>query len=108
MTLPLFSEAARRDRREITEHTFRQFGMGQARRMREHFEAAFRLLADSPGSGRLRPDLDPQGRDFRYFVVMRRFVVVYEATESGVRVVRILHGARHLAAELEREPGDDG
>jgi plasmid stabilization system protein ParE len=39
---------------------------------------------------------------------MRRFVVVYEATESEVRVVRILHGARRLAAELDREPGDDG
>ena len=82
--------------------------MGQARRMREHFEAAFRLLAGSPGLGRHRPDLDPPGHDFRYFVVVRRFVVVYEATESGVRVVRILHGARRLAAELDREPGDDG
>ena len=108
MTLPLFSEAARRDRREITEHTVGRFGIGQARRVREHFEAVFRLLADSPGMGRPRPELDPSGHDFRYFVVMRRFIVVYEIAELGVRVVRILHGALRLAAELDREPGDDG
>lgn len=107
MTLPLFSEAARRDRREITEHTVARFGMGQAWRMREHFEAVFRLLVDSPGMGRTRPELDPPGHTFRYFVVMRRFIVVYESTEPGLRVARILHGARSLAAELDREPGDE-
>ncbi len=75
--------------------------------MREHFEAVFRLLVESPGMGRTRPELDPRGHAFRYFVVMKRFIVVYESTESGVRVVRILHGARTLAAELDRDPGDD-
>ena len=108
MTLPVFSEAARLDRREITQHTVAEFGIAQARRLREHFEAVFRVLADSPGLGRSRPELDPPGHSFRYLVVMRRFIVVYDETDMGVRIARILHGARNLAAELTRDPGDEG
>ena len=106
MTLPFFSEAARRDRREITEHTVAEFGVEQARRLRDNFEATFILLVESPGLGRSRPELDPPGHSFRYLVVRRRFIVVYEETETGVRVARILHGARNLAAELDRDSGD--
>jgi plasmid stabilization system protein ParE len=39
--------------------------------------------------------------------VLGSFVVVYEAADDGIRVARVLHGARKLAAELERDAGDD-
>ena len=108
MTRIGFSEAARDDRRAITAHTVEQFGIHQARRLRTNFERVLNILADTPSIGHLRDELDPPGHAFRYFVVMKRFIIVYEPTEFGIRVVRILHGMRNLAAELARDAGDDG
>ncbi len=107
MTRIEFSEAARDDRRAITAHTVGQFGIRQARRVRTNFERVLSILAATPAIGHLRDELDPPGHTFRYFVVMKRFIVVYEPTESGIRVARILHGTRNLAAELDRDTGDD-
>lgn len=103
----VFSEAARNDRREITRYTAERFGVEQARRLRDRFEAALVSLAESRLTGRTRKELDPPGYTFRYFVVMRIFVIVYESTDDGIRVARLLHGARNLAAELAREAGGD-
>ena len=108
MTRIVFSEAARDDRRAITAHTVEQFGIHQARRVRTNFERVLSIIADTPAIGRLRDELDPPGHTFRYFVVMKRFIVVYKPTESGIRVARILHGTRNLAAELDRDAGEDG
>ena len=33
--------------------------------------------------------------------------LVYEPTDEGIRVARLLHGARNLAAELDRDAGDE-
>ncbi len=101
-----FSGAARNDRRAIVAYTVRQFGMLQARRLRNNFERVFNTLADAPGIGRQRPELDPPRHSFRYFVVMKMFVIVYEPTESGIRVARILHAMRNLAAELDSDSGE--
>jgi hypothetical protein len=38
---------------------------------------------------------------------MKSFIIVYEPTDDGIRVARLLHGARYLAAELDRDAGDD-
>ena len=108
MSRVVFSEAARLDRREITAYTVERFGLVQARRLRRHFEAVLDDLAESPLVGRANEELDPPGRSFRYLVVLRRFVVVYEPSEEGIRVARILHGARDLAAELDRDARDGG
>ena len=56
--------------------------------------------------GRRRSELDPPGQSYRYFVVMKRFIIVYQPTEAGIRVARILHGMQDIAAELDRV-GDD-
>ena len=37
---------------------------------------------------------------------MKLFVIVYEPTESGIRVARILHAMRNLAAELDSDSGE--
>jgi len=106
MSRVVFSEAARDDRREITAFTVERFGIGQARRLRNQFQITLNGLAQSPLIGRTNEELDPSGRSYRYFVLMRTFIVVYEPTEDGIRVARLLHGARNLAAELDRDAGD--
>jgi plasmid stabilization system protein ParE len=108
MSKVVFSNAARADRRAITAYTVERFGIEQARRLRERFEATIDSLAKAPCTGHLREDLDPSGRSFRYLVVLKSFVIVYEPAGDGIRVVRILHGARNLAAELARDAGDEG
>ena len=105
MNRVLFSEAARQDRRASTEYTVERFGVQQARRLRDRFETALCTLSESPLIGRGREELDPPGHTFRYLVVMRSFVIVYEPAEDGIRVARLLHGARNLVAELERDAG---
>ncbi len=107
MSRVILSEAARQDRRAITEYTVDRFGIQQARRLRDRFEAALRALAESPLIGRGREELDPSGHTFRYLVVLKSFVIVYEPTEDGIRVARLLHGARNLAAELKRDAGNE-
>lgn len=102
----VFSARARADRRQIAAHTLQRFGVAQAKALRTRLERTLKLITDAPSLGAARPDLDPPGRSFRYVVAMRTFVIVYEPTEDQVRVVRILHGARHLVDEL-RSDGDD-
>ncbi|MHC4451639.1 MAG: type II toxin-antitoxin system RelE/ParE family toxin [Planctomycetota bacterium] len=102
-----FSEAARLDRTQITAYTIERFGIEQARRLRDRFQAALVSLAESPLIGRTHKELDPPRHSFRYFVVMRSFIIVYEPMDDGIRIARLLHGARNLAAELDRDPGSE-
>jgi toxin ParE1/3/4 len=101
------SLAAERDLDEIDNYTIEHFGLDQAIRTTERFLELFRGLAEMPFSGQLRPDLSPPRKAFRYRTVLRSFVIVYEPTDEGIRVARILHGARNLVVELERDTGDD-
>lgn len=107
MSRVVLSEAARDDRREITAYSLERFGLDQARRLRDQFQATLNNLAESPLIGRKNQELDPPGHSFRYFVLMKSFIIVYERTDDGIRVARLLHGVRHLAAELDRDAGDD-
>lgn len=106
MSRIVFSEAARQDRRDIMVYSVENFGIHHARRLRARFERVLITLADSPSIGRLRKELDPPGHTFRYFVAMKVFIIVYEPAKDGIRVARILHGMRNLAAELCRKSGD--
>ena len=107
MSRIVLSEAARDDRREITAFTVQRFGIGQARRLRNQFQTTLNNLAESPLIGRTHEELDPPGRSFRYFALMKSFIIVYEPTDDGIRIARILHGARNLSDELDRDAGDD-
>ncbi len=108
MSKVIFSKAARADRRAITAYTVKRFGIKQARRLRERFQATIDSLAAAPLTGHRRVDLDPPGRSFRYLSVLKTFVVVYEPVDDGIRIVRLLHGARDLAAEIAEDAGDEG
>ena len=97
MTLRLvFSESARRDRREIMAYSVEHYGTGQARKLRRYFKNVLIALTENPEMGRRRTELDPSGHSFRYFVVMRIFIIVYRPMEDRIEVVRILHSARNL------------
>jgi plasmid stabilization system protein ParE len=101
------SRSAAADLEAIDDYTIEHFGLPQAIKTAEALEAAMLQLADHPRSGRERADLSPSGRPFRFRTVMSAFVIVYEPWDKGIRVARVLHGARHLQAELDREPGDE-
>lgn len=53
------------------------------------------MLADNPQAGRERPEL---GRGIRSFPV-GNYIVFYEATACGPKIVRVLHGARDITSE---------
>lgn len=108
MSRVVLSEAARTDRREITAYTVEHFGLAQARRLRDQFQVVLNSIAESPGIGRTNEELDPPDHTFRYCVVMKSFIIVCEPTDDGIRVARLLHGAWHLAAELDRDARGDG
>lgn len=102
-----FSRAAEADVQAIDDYTIEQFGVAQAIKTAATFEAALIALADNPRGGRLDEQHSPPGRPLRFRVVLSAFVIVYEPWESGIRVARVLHGARNLQAELERDAGDE-
>ena len=87
--------------------TIEHFGLDQAIRTSERFHETLELLGEMPRSGQLREEISPPGREFRYRTVLGSFVVVYEAADDGIRVARVLHGARNLVVELERDAGDE-
>ena len=107
MSKVVFSKAARSDRREITAYTVRRFGVEQARRLRQTFQAKIASLATAPLTGHRREEFDPPGRSFRYLTVMKSFIIVYEPADDGIRVVRLLHSGRNLARELARDAGEN-
>lgn len=103
-----FSHAAQRDLDEIDDYTIETFGLQQAIQLREQFWQIFMTLVRSPRSAPLRSEYDPPGKTFRYFPALKRFVIVYEPVldGKGIRVARVLHGARDLTTELMREGGE--
>lgn len=63
----------------------------------------FPTLADFPGMGRSRPDLQS---DLRSFTV-GNYVIYYRPIPGGVEIARVLHGARDGHRLLGRNPGHD-
>ena len=54
----------------------------------------FLVLADRPGIGRLRDELE---KDIRSLPV-GRYVIFYRPLAEGIEIVRVLHGSRDLGA----------
>jgi len=59
-------------------------------------EARLRLLADNPRLGRDRGALRPGLRSFS----VPPYVLFYRPIADGIRLVRVLHGARDIGAAL--------
>ena len=65
-----------------------------ADRYLDHLDAKMQLLAEFPHLGRLHPEL---GQGLRGFPV-DDYLIFYRQVESGVDIVRVLHGARDIQA----------
>jgi toxin ParE1/3/4 len=87
--------SARSDLKEIFEYIAKDNLMA-ARRLRERFK----FLAANPLMGELRNDLAPGLR----ILSVGSYVLLYYPDERGVVVTHAVHGARDLAAFLERSP----
>jgi toxin ParE1/3/4 len=85
------SDAARLDRIEIWLHIAND-NPGAADNLIEEFDEKLRMLAESPGLGRLRPEL---GLEVRYFPIAN-YLIFYQEVPDAIRVLRIIHGARRL------------
>lgn len=108
MTSVRLSDPAKRDLRSIILYSDEQFRSTSAASLHTRLWSSIDALADSPFLGRSQVEMDPPGLSFRFAIVMRRFVVVCRYTRAGVRIARIVHGARNVAAELHRDSGNGG
>ncbi len=61
---------------------------------------ACQKLADRPDLGHFRQDLTDKA--VRFFLVRDNYLIVYNPVSAPLEVLRVLHGARDAAAELER------
>lgn len=102
-----FSSAAADDIREIEAYTVSQFGSEQALNFLDKLQSSIDTIAAMPQMGSLRPALDPPSHQFRYHAILKSFVVVYDVTDNGIRVARVLHGARNLLNELQQNSGEE-
>jgi toxin ParE1/3/4 len=81
--------SARGDLREIWKHVARD-NQAAATRLRDRLQEVFLLLARNP---LIRQACDKLRVGLRFFCV-DNFVVYHEITSRGIRIVRVLHGAR--------------
>jgi plasmid stabilization system protein ParE len=96
------SPAARDDLKQISRYIAveRQSPEG-AKRLRELFLDAFRLIGQQPFIGQACAEFGPNMRIWP----VRSYVVLYQPQEDGVDIVQVAHGARDLPA-IVRRPSD--
>lgn len=104
--MSFLSLAARSDLYHIEDYTDDHFGPAQAEKTMNAIEARLDELAHHPDLGHGREDLDPPGKSFLYQTVLKRYMIVYSKAPEGIRVVRILDGARQVRDQLHENPGD--
>jgi len=70
-----------------------------ATRFWKKMRAQWRMLRRFPEMGRLRAEHAPGLHSF----VVEPYVVLYQVTDDAVEIVRVLHGAQDIDAELQRD-----
>lgn len=90
------SAAAAADLRDIAAYTTEQWGAAQASLYLDALEARLGALAETPGAGRLRPELAAGLRSFPF----ESHVVFYVETGGGIAVARILHRRRDVEGQF--------
>lgn len=89
---------AERDVRRILTGLAKRAGYSVASRYTEEFKAAYRAIAQSPGSGPPRPALGPNTR----IKTVYPYVIIYDHEADTATVLRVLHGRRNIARALIR------
>ena len=83
----LISRLADADLADIADFTIAEFGIAQARKYRDQFQACFDSLLANPLLGRSADEVAPGLRRIR----QQAHVVFYEADADAVLIVRVLH-----------------
>jgi len=89
------SKPARADLRDIWLYVA-QDSIDAADRLLDRLDRTIRMLADNPAVGQRQDDLREGLRRF----VVGNYLVFYETVRGGIRVVRVLHGARRWQDEF--------
>jgi toxin ParE1/3/4 len=84
------------DLREIVNY-LREIDPAAAQRVLDKIMEKCRIITQTPGIGRLRPEFEPGLRS----VAAGNYVICYREAQAEVQVIRVLHGARNLEAEFE-------
>jgi len=95
----VFSPAAIHDLEEIVRYSLREWGSVRAKRYDSSLRQGILHLAHHPNLGQARPEF---GQSIRSFSV-ESHVVIYEATDTDLIVLRIIH-PRQDVAEIMSEP----
>lgn len=97
-------EAAWRDLDELAAFIQRDSPQS-ALRFLEAADKAFELLARAPELGTRCAFQNPALSELRMWTIQgfQKYVVFYRPIEQGVEIVRVLHGARDIAAIFEAE-----
>ena len=76
-----------------------------AERVLDAVEATFSLLARQPASGVPYPSRNPRMKEVRMLPVagFNNYLVFYRIADDAVRVLYVVHGARHLPRLFRRE-----
>lgn len=71
-------------------------------RLAESIRASGRLLHEAPGIGRVRRFQHPMLRGARSLAVrgFPNYLIFYKPIDAGIRIIRIIHGARDIRSTL--------
>ena len=89
-----FLRSAERDLDEIWEFIARD-DLSAANRLVDRIEEACSTLARMPRLGRPRPDITSKPL---FLFPVEEYLIVYRTDANGMRIVRVVHGARNLPA----------
>jgi toxin ParE1/3/4 len=95
MARVLLDQDAKQDLKQLVEHiAVEQARPDSARKLAAKIRDECQRFASNPLLGEMREDLFPSLRQF----IVRPFVVFYVPFDNGIRVLRIIHGARDYPA----------
>jgi toxin ParE1/3/4 len=94
-----FTPQAEQDLNDIYDYVA-QFGGASAARLVQRLQQSCQHLARFPGTGTPRDDLRPRMLAF----AVGNHIIFYEAVSDGIRIMRIIHGARRLLPSLFNIP----
>jgi toxin ParE1/3/4 len=93
------------DIEEISDH-IAEDNLEAAIRFIEELERTLSQLADIPHIGYHRFFSDSEFDQIRVFPVSRRFknyLIIYEPTEEGIDVLRVMHGAQDIEQRISKD-----
>lgn len=72
-------------------------------------EETFKQLAKMPGMGKLSQFSTPNLANVRQQAIkgFKRYLVFYRLTDSGVEILRVIHGTRDIEVILDEDLGED-